>query len=406
MWHLLSGFWLNNSCFKCHLALTCSPPLQINSVVMSMVDLYFPPSTGVSIIAEPGSFFVSSAFTLAVNIISKEVVARDCQDEAHGQWHHSHQCYTIFRNWQQCSCQNVMFCQYMSAETRLCPRLCSKMQSESLTDCVSFSVNRWPVSQRRASVPVLHERGGVRIVCQQTLWNPDRCSICSQGQSQRLVSSHCQNYTIAPDHKQARSRWVMCTLCVWAEHVPGGSSVQQQPVGSLWRRLGPGGGALPAARARPGRLAHLQPRRGLQSGPASGQQPRLSSAPGVLRHLLQRLVRICPPDLFSMLVLKRRLTHACFPPGSRCRTVASPMSPRWRTSRWSLISSIPAKQRPHCLSQLSDHQTRKTIISPLLISAASFLWPTFHRDELNQLHRVLEIAGTRLNSYQKPQCKT
>ncbi|XP_029308090.1 antizyme inhibitor 1-like isoform X2 [Cottoperca gobio] len=54
----------------------------INSAVMSMVDLYFPPSTGVSIIAEPGSFFVSSAFTLAVNIISKEVVARDRQDRA------------------------------------------------------------------------------------------------------------------------------------------------------------------------------------------------------------------------------------------------------------------------------------------------------------------------------------
>uniref|UniRef100_A0A3B4XZQ2 Antizyme inhibitor 1a n=1 Tax=Seriola lalandi dorsalis TaxID=1841481 RepID=A0A3B4XZQ2_SERLL len=49
----------------------------INSAVMSMVDLYFPPSTGVSLIAEPGSFFVSSAFTLAVNVISKEVVARD-----------------------------------------------------------------------------------------------------------------------------------------------------------------------------------------------------------------------------------------------------------------------------------------------------------------------------------------
>lgn len=52
-----------------------------------MVDLYFPPSTGVSVIAEPGTFFVSSAFTLAVNIISKEVVARDCQDQAHGEWH-------------------------------------------------------------------------------------------------------------------------------------------------------------------------------------------------------------------------------------------------------------------------------------------------------------------------------
>ncbi|XP_051261201.1 antizyme inhibitor 1 [Dicentrarchus labrax] len=55
----------------------------INSTVMSMVDLYFPSSAGVSIIAEPGSFFVSSAFTLAVNVISKEVVARDRQDQSH-----------------------------------------------------------------------------------------------------------------------------------------------------------------------------------------------------------------------------------------------------------------------------------------------------------------------------------
>lgn len=56
---------------------------QVNSAVMSMVDLYFPPSTGVSIIAEPGSYFVSSAFTLAVNIISKEAVARDLHDQGH-----------------------------------------------------------------------------------------------------------------------------------------------------------------------------------------------------------------------------------------------------------------------------------------------------------------------------------
>ncbi|XP_068426158.1 antizyme inhibitor 1-like isoform X2 [Clinocottus analis] len=55
----------------------------INKAVMSIVDLYFPPSTGVSIIAEPGSFFVTSAFTLAVNVISKEAVARDRPDQAH-----------------------------------------------------------------------------------------------------------------------------------------------------------------------------------------------------------------------------------------------------------------------------------------------------------------------------------
>uniref|UniRef100_A0A8C5DH17 Orn/DAP/Arg decarboxylase 2 N-terminal domain-containing protein n=1 Tax=Gouania willdenowi TaxID=441366 RepID=A0A8C5DH17_GOUWI len=54
---------------------------MVHSAVMVTVDMYFPPSTGVSIIAEPGSFFVSSAFTLAVNIISKEVVARNRHEE-------------------------------------------------------------------------------------------------------------------------------------------------------------------------------------------------------------------------------------------------------------------------------------------------------------------------------------
>ncbi|KAM9723644.1 antizyme inhibitor 1-like isoform 1-T2 [Menidia menidia] len=53
----------------------------INNTVMSVMDMYFPSSCGVSIIAEPGSFFVSSAFTLAVNIISKEVAARDGKDQ-------------------------------------------------------------------------------------------------------------------------------------------------------------------------------------------------------------------------------------------------------------------------------------------------------------------------------------
>lgn len=77
--------------------LPLSSLLQINSAVMSMVDLYFPPSTGVSIIAEPGIFFVSSAFTLAVNVISKEVVARDRQDQAHGQWHDIHLGYIFIK---------------------------------------------------------------------------------------------------------------------------------------------------------------------------------------------------------------------------------------------------------------------------------------------------------------------
>ncbi|XP_072316525.1 antizyme inhibitor 1-like [Eucyclogobius newberryi] len=64
-----------------------SPVIQLDKIsnaVMSMVELYFPPSSGVSLIAEPGSYFVSSAFTLAVNIISREMIAlRGQQDEDH-----------------------------------------------------------------------------------------------------------------------------------------------------------------------------------------------------------------------------------------------------------------------------------------------------------------------------------
>ncbi|KAM9309325.1 LOW QUALITY PROTEIN: antizyme inhibitor 1-like [Pholidichthys leucotaenia] len=56
----------------------------INTAVRSMMDVYFPPSVGVSIIAEPGSFFVSTAFTLAVSVISKETMAHDGLDQEHG----------------------------------------------------------------------------------------------------------------------------------------------------------------------------------------------------------------------------------------------------------------------------------------------------------------------------------
>lgn len=41
------------------------------------LDMYFPETMGVRIIAEPGRFFVASAFTLAVNIIAKRVLSRD-----------------------------------------------------------------------------------------------------------------------------------------------------------------------------------------------------------------------------------------------------------------------------------------------------------------------------------------
>jgi ornithine decarboxylase len=54
--------------------------VEIASVLNEALDKYFPESMGVRIIAEPGRYFVASAFTCAVNIIAKRTVARDISD--------------------------------------------------------------------------------------------------------------------------------------------------------------------------------------------------------------------------------------------------------------------------------------------------------------------------------------
>ncbi|MGH0131133.1 UNVERIFIED_CONTAM: hypothetical protein FKN15_034171 [Acipenser sinensis] len=59
----------------------CVFDMGIYSVVSPLLDIYFPPESGVSVIAEPGSYYVASSFTLAVNIIAKKVVARDQNKE-------------------------------------------------------------------------------------------------------------------------------------------------------------------------------------------------------------------------------------------------------------------------------------------------------------------------------------
>ena len=48
--------------------------LQICHELNPALDHYFPESSGVRIISEPGRFFVASAFTLAVNVIAKRSV--------------------------------------------------------------------------------------------------------------------------------------------------------------------------------------------------------------------------------------------------------------------------------------------------------------------------------------------
>lgn len=60
--------------------------MQIKMTLRPMLDMYFPPSSGLSVIAEPGAFYVSSAFMLAVNIIAKKAVGRDLSGQTHSEY--------------------------------------------------------------------------------------------------------------------------------------------------------------------------------------------------------------------------------------------------------------------------------------------------------------------------------
>lgn len=50
---------------------------QVTSVINPALDKYFPSDSGVRLIAEPGRYYVASAFTLAVNIIAKKLVLKE-----------------------------------------------------------------------------------------------------------------------------------------------------------------------------------------------------------------------------------------------------------------------------------------------------------------------------------------
>ena len=53
---------------------------EICDVLAPALDEYFPKDSGVRIIAEPGRYFVASAYTIAVNVIAKRRVARDGEE--------------------------------------------------------------------------------------------------------------------------------------------------------------------------------------------------------------------------------------------------------------------------------------------------------------------------------------
>ncbi|XP_029531528.1 ornithine decarboxylase 1-like [Oncorhynchus nerka] len=50
---------------------------EITAVINPALDKYFPAESGIRIIAEPGRYYVASAYTLAVNIIAKKVIMNE-----------------------------------------------------------------------------------------------------------------------------------------------------------------------------------------------------------------------------------------------------------------------------------------------------------------------------------------
>lgn len=59
---------------------------EITAVINPAVDKYFPADSGVRIIAEPGRYYVASAYTLAVNIIAKKVIMNEPGVDEEDDW--------------------------------------------------------------------------------------------------------------------------------------------------------------------------------------------------------------------------------------------------------------------------------------------------------------------------------
>ncbi len=110
-WWRIQWFWASVETGTACMSLICVPFLniihlikaflsclfdQVYSIVRPLLEAYFPSASGMSVIAEPGNFFVFSSFTLAVNVIGKKAVYRDLYSSTHGESHHIWDIYGIW----------------------------------------------------------------------------------------------------------------------------------------------------------------------------------------------------------------------------------------------------------------------------------------------------------------------
>lgn len=79
--------WLPAPCQASRLSIEVEHlfPTQIAAVINSALDTYFPEGCGVEIVARPGRYYVTSAFTLAASITAKEEIPAE-QPGSDGPW--------------------------------------------------------------------------------------------------------------------------------------------------------------------------------------------------------------------------------------------------------------------------------------------------------------------------------
>lgn len=58
--------------------------LQVDSALKPLLDAYFSPLSGVQVLAQPGNFYVASAFCLAISVIGKKMVNHHWNNLAQG----------------------------------------------------------------------------------------------------------------------------------------------------------------------------------------------------------------------------------------------------------------------------------------------------------------------------------
>ncbi|XP_043542672.1 ornithine decarboxylase-like [Chiloscyllium plagiosum] len=61
---------------SCFLRVVGAVLIQVAAEINPALDIYFPDKTEVQIIAEPGRYYVTSPFTLVVNIIARKIVEK------------------------------------------------------------------------------------------------------------------------------------------------------------------------------------------------------------------------------------------------------------------------------------------------------------------------------------------